>query len=171
MYRQPIENKMNREIKFRGKRKLNGDWVFGSYLPSLIEDSCEIVRGNHYHDDDSECDFIRVITKTVGQFTGFIVKESKKNVEFEIYEDDIFRHTKETDKGDITTYSVVMWIKQRGAFYFVPVEHYEVVKNNDVSKEKQFEWLFQDACLYDFSIDVRLMKVGNIHDNPELLTN
>ena len=49
------------------------------------------------------------------------------------------------------------------------IRHFDADSDKVVSKEKEFDWLFQDACLYDFSIDVGLTKVGNIHDNPELI--
>lgn len=162
-----------RKIKFRGKRVDNGEWVYGDLIHGVSSKAGKmyILPVTHiYPQGCNDLDGWNVIPETVGQFTGFYVKKSKKSVEADIYEDDVFRAIEETDNGDINVYLVVMWIEKRGAFYLVPVEHYDILKNNDVSKEKEFDWLFQDACLYDFSIDVGLTKVGNIHDNPELTT-
>lgn len=98
------------------------------------------------------------------QFTGFIAEKFKTNLEKEIYAGDIFRGTKETNEGDIYLYHVVVWVRQRGAFYMIPKDCYEDFMLNDLSEDPDFSWLFEDAQLYDFSIDVGLTKVGNIHE-------
>lgn len=103
------------------------------------------------------------------QFTGLMAEKCKTHLNPEIYEGDIFRHEKLHDKGQTTSYLVVMWIWQLAAFYMVPVEHYDVIIDNDVSKEEGFAWLFKKAKLRDFSIDLGLTKVGNVHENKELL--
>lgn len=92
----------------------------------------------------------------------------------EVYEGDIFREEIETDKGDIRVYKVVMWIKERSAFYLVNVSHFNVLIDNDCSSEAEFSWLFDDAVLYDFSIDVKHNNsgvIGNIYQNKKLLNS
>lgn len=71
-----------REIKFRAKRKLNGYWVTGSLVKGHEEDWDYIISDGH--DDRLDISKNRVITKTIGQFTGRCDKNG-----VEIYEKDI----------------------------------------------------------------------------------
>ena len=157
---------MKREILFRGKRTDNGEWAYGNLI-----DSDSIV--GKIVDFDGEY-FIpefwyKVDPETVGQFTGILAVKAKHGFDMRVFEHDIFRHTIVGDLGDTISYSVVMWIEKYAAFYLIPIDHYEVMRDNDVSSEEEFAWLFDEALLRDFSIDVGLTKVGNIHDNPELI--
>ena len=146
-----------RELKLRYKWK--GDW----YYIDLRNDNTR-----------AKFEAFESVNKNtpLEEFTGLYAtkgKGFKKDERREVYEGDVFREQKETDNGDVISYLVVMWIKQRAAFYLVNIFHYPVLRDNDVSEEKEFDWLFQNADLYDFSFDVGLPLVGNIWDNPELL--
>jgi len=61
-----------REIKFRGKRIDNGEWVYGYYIYRLLGKK----QKSHEHlmacnsEDESELRFYEVIPETVGEFTG-----------------------------------------------------------------------------------------------------
>lgn len=145
-----------KNIKFRAWDKFNGCYYYSDRYENLAKffALCQACI-----DGNNELVF--------EQFTGLKDKNWK-----EIYEGDMFREEEETDNGDILKYHVVMWIPQRAAFYLININHYLVLLDNDCSEEEEFEWLFSDACLYDFYFDVRLSSgiIGNIHENPELLT-
>ena len=72
-----------REIRFRGKSCVTGEWVYGYYYMTK--------KGGGHRIIDEKGDCWRVDPKTVGQFTGLKDKEGK-----EIYEGDplaIYCHT------------------------------------------------------------------------------
>lgn len=57
-----------REIKFRGKRKDNGEWVYGDLITG--PDVTYIVVTKPNPDEDGYWKWHEVIPETVGQFTG-----------------------------------------------------------------------------------------------------
>ena len=121
-----------REILFRGKRKDNGEWIYGDLLKNI---DCIKIR-------EREKDITRiaksyeVIPETVGQYTG--LKDKNGN---EIYEGDIvtglFNHTDIT--GHIVYGSDATFFIERKGLYGIGLNNaedwLEVVGNIHDNKE------------------------------------
>ncbi len=145
-----------REIKFRGKRLDNGEWIYGSLLilttgyyivptdtcyNELIDvDMGEKITLNALWEHN---DFHEVVPKTVGQYTGLKDKNGEA-----IFEKDIVKNIK---TGKMYT------IKWHGVFAgFI----YDDIAFNHSHKS---EWGELYLCYMKFEV------IGSIHKNPELL--
>ena len=137
-----------REIKFRGKRLDNGEWVYGDYHHRAGGVHCII---------DMQPDFqgkvvyvvIQVDAETIGQFTGLRDKNDK-----EIYE------------GDIVKWILTMpEVGVNGGY-----EEYETEEIGEIQWDAGALQL-GDYCAAGFAYESEDYAdiIGNIHDNPELL--
>lgn len=129
-----------REIKFRGKRLDNGEWVYGSLV---LFDGAALIADLS---SPNNCTGKPVNPKTVGQYPGLKDKHNK-----EIYEGDIVFVT----RNQIFT---------PGNFY--SERNIRLVEfNND---EVRFGWSIS-GLMFCKTAQTRLEIIGNKHDNPELL--
>lgn len=144
-----------REIKFRGKWKRNGVWIYGSYVNH--EYYTETDRdGNARHRCEDVIENIlgryQIDGHTLGQYTGL----KDKNV-VEIYEGDI------VDNG----YTIIYSSNSKQEFRYVGIVKYDVkngclVINNIDGQTKRLT-----HKTIEKSLTVKV--IGNVHDNPELL--
>ena len=129
-----------REIKFRGKRLDNGEWIEGDLLRML----------DHWfifpNPAPEGIDKYAVDPATVGQYTGLKDKNGK-----EIYEGDVIRSPLSEDK---TRPHRIFYHTGNAAFMGALVDR----------KELCYLRLDQD-WIYKFGKEV----IDNIHDNPEFL--
>ena len=131
-----------RGILFRGKRKDNGEWVYGWYAPLVCNDRTEI---------PSIIDFIgidwRVEPKTIGQFTGRWDEDCNK-----IFEGDIL----EVSYDDGTAYATE--VRAYGSTLCVDIEG----EDYDFTAIDFAIDIWKDNCC-------ECKVIGNVFDNPELL--
>jgi uncharacterized phage protein (TIGR01671 family) len=141
------------EIKFRGKRKDNDQWVYGYYFQGpgsrhfiLTGKDCAIIESSQALNGEFLWvdDFHEIIPETVGQYTG--LKDKKGN---EIYEGDIVRSKTANEEDRL---SCIAWDKEEGGF----VGDFRQFKHNMIIRRSGS----------DFNI---CTVIGNIHDNKELL--
>ena len=135
-----------REIKFRGKRVDNGEWVYGDLIQyESGEVSIFSKKLSKYGYEATEMyKRDRIIPETVGQYTGLTDKNGK-----EIYEGDIVKF--EDVSGYKDGCASVIWHEDSCGYY---------LENDDDN--------IYDT-LYDFTPSYQMEIIGNIHENLELL--
>lgn len=133
-----------REILFRGKRKDNGEWVYGDFdqyndTLTYIRSWVKIVP----YLEAVERNVFPIQKETVGQYTGLTDKNGKK-----IFEGDIVR----TVYDGIKNIFVVVWDNEELDF--------KATNGKENYGPGGFEYL---PCCEEVKV------IGNIYDNPELI--
>ena len=131
---------MKREIKFRGKSKDNGKWLYGNLqVPGK--------PGVEYFMWDEELYQRAVYPETVGQYTGLKDKNGK-----EIYEGDILELTDTIRDLDAT--AEVAYNEEETSFCL------RLIDSNAVGTRSLGSWL---------NLGYRCAIIGNTHDNFKLM--
>jgi uncharacterized phage protein (TIGR01671 family) len=130
---------MSRQLKFRGKRVDNGEWVYGDLIQyESGEVSIFSKKLSKYGYESTEMyKRDRIIPETVGQYTCLTEKNGK-----EIYEGDIVR---DYDEGFLY---MVVFCEYHAQFMFYDYLNDDYYDNQDIAEHE---------------------IIGNIHENPELL--
>lgn len=128
-----------REIIFRGKRKDNGEWIFGYYFQKqnpFSEDGFPIT----HHISDLPPFGAEVDPETVGQFTGLTDKNGKR-----IFEGDIIKR---------------FWLGAE-ITYCVQYDGENTRFIGKAMNKRGFTTFDNDGEMFEI--------IGNIHDTPDLL--
>ena len=132
-----------REILFRGKRTINGDWVYGDFVHGnerkSLRDSIFVYDSETQSFNDYE-----INPSTLGQYTGLTDKNGKR-----IFEGDIVKAQDEI-LGSPFCDGMNGKVVYDEAAYFI-----------ELKDPMNSQWLYDECAVYEI--------IGNIHDNPELL--
>lgn len=131
-----------RTIKFRGKSKRTGEWLYGDLVRN-VEGAFAVVPPFEMN-THNECSTYEVDEKTVGQFTGFT-----DCVKREIYENDI------------------LYFEEFENNYTVAVKWNEEISTWSI--QLSYESRLGSRPLGEWIREERLEVIGNVFDNPELL--
>jgi uncharacterized phage protein (TIGR01671 family) len=146
-----------REIKFRGKRLHDNNWIIGN----LCVDNQGIKHIIPFDDMEEDGHHLRIDSdlpvffneETVGQFTGL-----KDKYGVDIYEGDKFK-----SDDDCYEYFQVNWDNEEARFQ-IDAYGYEIYQNEGRGEEYSREFALIDDNILDMSCVSVLEIIGNIHE-------
>ncbi len=144
---------MSREIKFRGRCVMTGDWAYGYYYPS---------KGRHIIRDAGDSETM-VLPESVGQYTN-----QKDNKGIEVYTGDVYRDEFSIDDEqgiDERLYFVCVYLKSISSFVWLDVNEY------NLGLHKYDKWPDDLEPPYPLDADEmdKITIIGNIYQNPKYL--
>ena len=141
-----------REILFRGQDAVTREWIYGCYVDNRDRGRCPPIivpkNGNPH---------IYVVPETVGQFTGLTDKNGKKIFEGDIFTSDYFKNGLEFEVV-FSDGSFCGKCYRTGLFPLGFTNDYYETGDDD------------DDFYYPEDYTSHIQIIGNIHDNPEMLT-
>ena len=144
-----------REILFRGKRKVNNEWVEGF----LFVDRKGLYKIKWYDPHYQSAKTSEVYPETVGQYTGLTDKNGKK-----IFEGDLLNGFQypfyRSESAEHNYFAEVIWFTGNCAFGLYTHKHPTAKVRGISAGNADF---IEDFNSDDWEV------IGNIHDNPELL--
>ena len=159
-----------REIEFRGKRRFDGKWFFGSLLTDLFETSDG--SGNIENGMKGLLVCIQnrngreeVIPETVGEYTGLKDRNGVR-----IFEGDVIDWRYIKNKGDIwKKHELVVF--ENGYFFIKTITEFFFTPGLEPSGTSLYNEaaVFERALIENPKGNYFYKVIGNIHDNPELL--
>jgi len=168
---------MSREIEFRGRCCTSGRWIFGHYVKHKARQPCPVDDGYgpddilHYIFISEHADWnmprrlrgIKVHPETVGQFSGFFAANDEK-----IYAGDVIaRFVRDEKNAEPRRLGVFEVVYCKGGFRLKDKHAYEMGWDGCHIGDSfsQLDELKRDVPDKELFVE----KLGNIHDNPELL--
>ena len=154
---------MMREILFRGKRTMDGEWIEGGYFLEPYPNKAFMTQWNSFGMGFIE--HIEVDPFTVGQYTGLKDKNGKN-----VFEGDIVR--------DNATGNAMFCNKDNHRLAVVKFGLHEVMSDDPYCWGEAYGFFFEGNTFYKTpaqyrpyceSSDCDFEVIGNIHDNPDLL--
>ena len=137
-----------REIRFRGKSLLKGEWLYGDLTQTSDKKVMWIYQSEAVHTNN-----FKVIPETVGQYTGL---KDKNGVE--IYE------------GDIVQPVGYGWIFEKyQVVYDKPTARFLFFKYINDCLDNELQAIGHSFSYTNKVNDREVETIGNIHDNPGLL--